>query len=107
MQKAIAEALIRFISFKGVHAKVVRKLIIPHQDYGQKLIEFLTDSDTVIFAISQAGELFIMNQARAFVDAWSRGIRFDFAFSMPTEFWQEQKDGDTEFFKLTEQEFAS
>ena len=107
MERTLVEALIRFISFKGVHAKVVKELIVPHQDYGQKLIEFLTDSDTVIFAISEAGELFIMNQERSFIDAWSRGIRFDFAFSMPKEFWHEQVETKSPFFNETQQEFAS
>lgn len=107
MEKTLVEALIRFISFKGVHAKVVNELIIPHQDYGQKLIDFLTDSDTVIFGFSQVGELFIMNQGRSFIDAWSRGICFDFAFSMPKEFWQKQVEIKSPFFNETQQEFAS
>lgn len=83
MEKILVEALVRFMSFQGVHAKVVKELINPHQDYGQKLIEFLTDDDTVIFAISEAGELFIMDRERSFIDAWNRGIRFDFVFSLP------------------------
>lgn len=107
MEKALIEALIQFISFKGIHAKVVNELIAPHQDYGQKLIDFLTDSDTVIFALSQAGELFLMNQAGSFVDAWRRGIRFEFAFSLPKEFWQEQVETKSQFFNETQQEFSS
>ena len=106
MEKVLVEALIRFISFNGIHAKVVNELIAPHQDYGQKLIEFLTDSDTVIFAISEAGELFSMSRIGSFDEAWKRGIRFDFAFSMPKEFWQEQVESKSPFFNETQQEFV-
>ncbi len=107
MDKTIVEALIRFISFNGIHAKVVNEPIVPHQDYGQKLIEFLTDRDTDIFAFSESGEMFLMNKIDSFERAWRRGIRFDFAFSMPKEFFREQKVADSMFFKVTEHEFAS
>lgn len=107
MEKAIIEAFIRFISFKGIHAKVIAEQIIPHQEYGQKLIEFLSDGDTTIFAVSEAGKLFLMNKPDSFQQAWNAGVRFNLSFSMPKDFWTEQVQARSMFFKMTGLEFAS
>ncbi len=107
----LLHSLIWHFNFRGSgHAKIIYinpDQWNPHQEPASKEIEFLTDPDTTRFAMDMSGNLYEMSHYRAFEDAHRDGIRFDFAFTLPNKFWQDDETRNSPLEKAVIRTYAT
>jgi hypothetical protein len=106
----LLRVLIRHFDFEGAsHTKMIDidpDRWNPHQEPMTKLIEYLTDSDTTRFAIDTSGKIYEMSDRLAFEDAHRDRVRFDFAFTLPNQFWENERIQNSAFAKAVIRAYA-
>jgi hypothetical protein len=84
----LLSALVKNVIFQGKsHGKCifanVSGTINPHNEWGRKHIEYLTDDDTDIYALDAKGKAYLMGDWFTFVRALEKGVSFTCAFTLP------------------------
>lgn len=79
----------------------------PNQEPMTKQVEYLTDSDTTRFAMDTSGNIYVMSDYRAFEDVHKDRVRLDFAFTLPNQFWENERIQGSAFARAVIRTYAA